>query len=92
MLTMQYIYNVFYWYGAGSPIHNHLLSLTNLFRFTSIATLSLIASTYLEKKVGYWAAYLMPLCAFAVVVPLLTVWHKALGSQRFFNFATRAQH
>ncbi|KAB8244836.1 hypothetical protein BDV35DRAFT_406446 [Aspergillus flavus] len=90
MLTMQYIYNVFYWYGAGSPIHNHLLSLTNLSRFTSIATLSLIASTYLEKKVGYWAAYLMPLCAFAVVVPLLTVWHKALGSQRFFNFATRS--
>ncbi|KAE8418064.1 hypothetical protein BDV36DRAFT_308860 [Aspergillus pseudocaelatus] len=45
--------------------------------FIVIATLSLITSTYLEKKVGYWAAYLMPLCAFAVVLPLLILWCKA---------------
>ncbi|RKL43037.1 hypothetical protein BFJ72_g4450 [Fusarium proliferatum] len=31
--------------------------------FTNIASLSLVASTYLEKLVGFWAAYLLPLCA-----------------------------
>ncbi|KAF3407214.1 Peptide transporter PTR2 [Talaromyces pinophilus] len=59
MLTLQYIYNVFYW-------------------FTSIATLSLIASTYLEKEVGFWAAYLLPLCSVWIVVPLLFFWYKPL--------------
>ncbi|KAE9978385.1 hypothetical protein EG327_007421 [Venturia inaequalis] len=44
-LTLQYIYNVLYW-------------------FTNIASMSLIASTYLEKHVGFWAAYLLPLCSF----------------------------
>ncbi|KAH8692743.1 oligopeptide transporter [Talaromyces proteolyticus] len=59
MLTLQYIYNVFYW-------------------FTSIATLSLIASTYLEKDVGFWAAYLLPLCSVWIIVPLLFFWYKPL--------------
>jgi hypothetical protein len=68
----------------SSRCTKHLLILIYFFRFTSIATLSLIASTYLEKKIGYWAAYLMPLCAFAVVIPLLVLWYKPLGSQIFF--------
>lgn len=64
-----YIYNVFYWYVKKSLVYKHLESLAYFLRFTSFATLSLIPSTYLEKKVRYWAAYLMPLCAFAVMVP-----------------------
>ncbi|KAJ5292132.1 hypothetical protein N7478_001383 [Penicillium angulare] len=66
-LTMQYIYNVFYWYYA-----------LYFEKFTSIATLSLIASTYLEKQVGYWAAFLLPLCSFSVIAPLLLLWNKKL--------------
>ncbi|KAI7763817.1 hypothetical protein LZL87_012715 [Fusarium oxysporum] len=59
-LTLQYIYNVSYW-------------------FTNIASLSLVASTYLEKLVGFWAAYLLPLCATWTLVPLLLIFHKSLG-------------
>lgn len=56
------------------------------FRFTSIATLSLIASTYLEKRIGFWAAYLMPLCSVWVMVPLLFFWYKPLGSDKIASF------
>ncbi|PLB55687.1 oligopeptide transporter [Aspergillus steynii IBT 23096] len=57
-LTLQYIYNVFYW-------------------FTNIGSLSLIASTYLEKEVGFWAAYLLPLCSVWVSIPLLLFWQRS---------------
>lgn len=49
-------------------------------RLTNIASLSLIASTYLEKKIGFWAAYLLPLCSVWVLIPLLLVWQKSLGN------------
>ncbi|TVY79814.1 Peptide transporter PTR2 [Fusarium oxysporum f. sp. cubense] len=62
-LTLQYIYNVSYW-------------------FTNIASLSLVASTYLEKLVGFWAAYLLPLCATWTLVPLLLIFHKSLVKQK----------
>jgi hypothetical protein len=68
MLTLQYIYNVFSCLRFDRKI---VLELTFIFTFTSIATLSLIASTYLEKEVGFWAAYLLPLCSVWIVVPLL---------------------
>ncbi|KAK3358787.1 peptide transporter PTR2-A [Lasiosphaeria hispida] len=57
-LTLQYIYNVFYW-------------------FTNIASLSLIASTYLERNVGFWAAYLMPVCSISVLLAFLLFWNKS---------------
>ncbi|KAL7904102.1 PTR2 domain-containing protein [Trichoderma velutinum] len=44
---------------------------------TNIASLSLVASTYLEKLVGFWAAYLLPLCTVWILVPLLLVFHKS---------------
>ncbi|KDB20058.1 hypothetical protein H109_07975 [Trichophyton interdigitale MR816] len=56
-LTLQYIYNVFYW-------------------FTNIASLSLIASTYLEKEVDFWAAYLLPLSTVWMLIPLMLFWQK----------------
>ncbi|KAK2879510.1 hypothetical protein FQN49_000812 [Arthroderma sp. PD_2] len=58
-LTLQYIYNVFYW-------------------FTNIGALSEIAATYLEKYVGFWAAYLLPLSSCWVSVPLLMLWGRSL--------------
>lgn len=48
--------------------------------------MSLIASTYLEKEVGFWAAYLLPLCSVWIVVPLLFFWYKPLGSERDVPF------
>ncbi|KAK4866681.1 hypothetical protein LT330_008234 [Penicillium expansum] len=45
--------------------------------FTNIGSLYLIASTYLEKEVGFWAAYLLPLCSVGVSIPLLLFWQKS---------------
>ncbi|DAA72886.1 TPA_exp: hypothetical protein A8136_5330 [Trichophyton benhamiae CBS 112371] len=62
-LTLQYIYNVFYW-------------------FTNIASLSLIASTYLEKEVGFWAAYLLPLSTVWMLIPLMLFWQKEFDAAK----------
>ncbi|OQD63785.1 hypothetical protein PENPOL_c009G00790 [Penicillium polonicum] len=45
--------------------------------FTNIGSLSLIASTYLEKEVGFWAAYLLPLCFVWIPIPLLLLWQRS---------------
>ncbi|PGH16015.1 hypothetical protein AJ79_01995 [Helicocarpus griseus UAMH5409] len=45
--------------------------------FTNIGSLSLIASTYLEKHVGFWAAFLLPLCSIWVSIPLLLFWQRS---------------
>ncbi|KAL5361376.1 oligopeptide transporter [Aspergillus floccosus] len=56
-LTIQYIYNVYYW-------------------TVNIGGLSALITTLLEKYVGYWVAYLIPLCMMALsVVPLLAWRH-----------------
>ncbi|KAI9745050.1 MAG: hypothetical protein M1818_001328 [Claussenomyces sp. TS43310] len=44
--------------------------------FTNIASLSTVASTYLEKECGFWTAYLMGLSSFSVAVVLLVLWRK----------------
>lgn len=79
MLTLQYIYNVFYWYGALCCKH---MELADMGRFTNIGSLSLIASTYLEKEVGFWAAYLLPLCFVWIPIPLLLFWQRSFGKSR----------
>ncbi|KAI9679130.1 MAG: hypothetical protein M1822_007340 [Bathelium mastoideum] len=56
-LTIQYVYNAFYW-------------------FTNIAGLASVATTLLEKKKGFWAAYLLPMCFLWVAVVLLMVYRK----------------
>ncbi|KAH8801779.1 peptide transporter PTR2-A [Xylogone sp. PMI_703] len=56
-LTIQYIYNLFYW-------------------LTNIGSLSLIATTYLEKYRGFWAAFLLPLCSFWIGIALMVIWSK----------------
>ncbi|KAF4151947.1 hypothetical protein CNMCM6069_002802 [Aspergillus lentulus] len=56
-LTIQYIYNVYYW-------------------MVNIGGLSALITTILEKYVGYWVAYLLPLCMMALsIVPLLAWRH-----------------
>ncbi|OQD98299.1 hypothetical protein PENSOL_c009G01338 [Penicillium solitum] len=49
-------------------------------QFTNIGSLSLIASTYLEKEVGFWAAYLLPLCFVWIPIPLLLFWQRSFVS------------
>ncbi|GIJ88176.1 hypothetical protein Asppvi_007094 [Aspergillus pseudoviridinutans] len=56
-LTIQYIYNVYYW-------------------MVNVGGLSALITTVLEKYVGYWVAYLVPLCMMALsIVPLLAWRH-----------------
>jgi Dipeptide/tripeptide permease len=78
-LTLQYIYNVFYWYRAPRCKH---IEPADIERFTNIGSLSLIASTYLEREVGFWAAYLLPLCFVWVPIPLLLFWQRSFGKSR----------
>ncbi|KAB8068853.1 oligopeptide transporter [Aspergillus leporis] len=54
-LTIQYIYNVYYW-------------------MVNIGGLSALITTVLEKYVGYWVAYLVPLCMMVLSVVPLLVW------------------
>ncbi|GFF32365.1 peptide transporter PTR2 [Aspergillus udagawae] len=54
-LTIQYIYNVYYW-------------------MVNVGGLSALITTVLEKYVGYWIAYLIPLCMMALSVVPLLVW------------------
>ncbi|KNG85761.1 oligopeptide transporter [Aspergillus nomiae NRRL 13137] len=58
-LTLQYIYNVYYW-------------------ITNIAALSILASTYLEKERGFWAANVLALCSSWIGVALLAIFGKEL--------------
>ena len=46
----------------------------------NIAGLSSLATTFMEKYIGFWAAYLLPLCFLCTgIIPLIT-WHKLLGN------------
>ena len=60
-LTIQYIYNVYYW-------------------FVNIAGLSSLATTFLEKNYGFWAAFLLPLGPIWIPLFLLLFCQK-----RFIN-------
>ncbi|THC88284.1 hypothetical protein EYZ11_012273 [Aspergillus tanneri] len=61
-LTIQYIYNVYYW-------------------MANIGGLSALITTVLEKYVGYWVAYLVPLCMMALSVVPLLAWRHTFGFQ-----------
>ncbi|KAB8200564.1 oligopeptide transporter [Aspergillus parasiticus] len=58
-LTIQYIYNVYYW-------------------MVNVGGLSALITTILEKYVGYWVSYLVPLRIMALSVVPLLVWRHAL--------------
>ncbi|PIG79386.1 oligopeptide transporter [Aspergillus arachidicola] len=58
-LTIQYIYNVYYW-------------------MVNVGGLSALITTILERYVGYWVSYLVPLSIMALSVVPLLVWRHAL--------------
>ncbi|KAJ5147427.1 hypothetical protein N7526_000779 [Penicillium atrosanguineum] len=53
-LTIQYIYNVYYW-------------------MVNVGSLGSIATTLMEKYIGFWSAYLLDLCAVALCVLVVQV-------------------
>ncbi|KAF2187326.1 PTR2-domain-containing protein [Zopfia rhizophila CBS 207.26] len=57
MLTLQYIYNLYYWVG-------------------NVGSLSWFATTFLEKHIDFWAAYLLPSAALVVGMLMLFIGRK----------------
>ncbi|OQE63935.1 hypothetical protein PENNAL_c0236G03047 [Penicillium nalgiovense] len=53
-LTIQYIYNVYYW-------------------MVNVGSLGSVATTLMEKYIGFWSAYLLDLCAVALCVLVVQV-------------------
>lgn len=62
--TVEYIFNIHYWCVWNFP-HWHL-GKTNHCSCVDAGALSGIATTFMEKDVGYWAAFLMPTSVFAL--------------------------
>lgn len=53
-ITMQSIFNIFYW-------------------CINLGSLSAIATTWMELKIDFWAAYLLPFCFFFVAIATLII-------------------
>ena len=62
--TVEYIFNIYYW----CVLHflRWHIGKTKYCRCVNAGALSGIATTFLEKDVGYWAAFLMPTSVFAL--------------------------
>jgi proton-dependent oligopeptide transporter, POT family len=50
-----------------------------IYRFTNIASLSAIPSTFLEHQVGFWAAYLMATISLIISLIVLLCLKNKLG-------------
>lgn len=48
-------------------------------RMINIGSLAGLATTLLEKYVGFWAAYLLPFCALWISVFILATWQTKFG-------------
>ena len=59
-LTIQYIYNIFYWTG-------------------NIAGLGALATTVLERYVGFWAAFVLPLVGIGTSCTVMTIFGQRFG-------------
>lgn len=45
----------------------------------NIGALSSIPTTFMEKYIGFWAAYLLPTCILVVTIIPVIFWNKRLG-------------
>lgn len=57
----------------------HLALLTPRPMMVNVGGLSALMTTILEKYVGYWVAYLVPLCMMVLSVVPLLAWRHTLG-------------
>lgn len=58
-LTIQYIYNVYFWYAATIDS----LASSDHCRMVNVGSLGSVATTLMERYIGFWSAYLLDLCA-----------------------------
>ena len=65
--TVEYIFNIYYWYPTCPPLTLYKLM---VYRCVNVGALAGIATTFMEKDIGFWAAFLMPTAFFAVGIVL----------------------
>lgn len=81
-LTLQYIYNLNYWYVHSDPcsvysfFHTHISQPRGL----NLGSISGVATTFLELHYGFWAAFLLPLCGLWIAPAALIIGHKAFST------------
>lgn len=81
-LTLQYIYNLFYWQVTGLTLTSNRSA--DWQRMTNIAALVLVPSTFLERLVGFWAAYLIGPAALCIALGLLIIYRKSFGKNYMY--------
>ncbi|GFG20803.1 peptide transporter PTR2 [Aspergillus udagawae] len=70
-LTIQYIYNVYYW-------------------MVNVGSLGSIATTLMEKYIGFWSAYLLDLCAVVLAVVIVLLARPKFGMRHLSSVLPRA--
>jgi POT family proton-dependent oligopeptide transporter len=68
-----------YTIGAGVPQETGSITLTDGTRCMNIGAQSRIVATFIEKYVGFWAAYLMSLCSITLSLVVFVFSRKGLG-------------
>ncbi|PQE28706.1 PTR2-Di-and tripeptide permease protein [Rutstroemia sp. NJR-2017a WRK4] len=71
-LTMQYIYNIFYWYLTTTE-----LSLQTYETDLQQDDKSVIPTTFLERYVGFWMSYLLGPIALCIAIGLLFLYRNS---------------
>jgi POT family proton-dependent oligopeptide transporter len=81
-LTIQYIYNVYYWYEElilSKTDESVTDSMAHHYRMVNVGSLGNIATTLMEKYVGFWSAYLLDLCAVVLAVVIVHLARPKFG-------------
>ena len=78
-LTIQYMYNWYFWYVGKPYLHDSKFTGRKakngyLFRFINVASLSGIATTFMEKYSSFWSAFLLCFCFLWVGLVLMLVF------------------
>lgn len=74
-LTIQFITNLFFWYVNRLFIYPHAM-LINSNRLVNVASLSSLASTWIELKVDFWVSYLVAFAFLLLTQILIFIWRN----------------
>ena len=80
-LTLQSIYSLWYWWAACRTFVNGIVWSNETYRCVNVGSLSGIATTFIERHIGFWAAYLLSACFLWFGVVLLLFGRRKFGSQ-----------
>lgn len=86
--TLTYIYSLYFW-SVYEPFRvlKNAVSHLSYSRMVNVGSLSSIATTLLEEKVGFWAAYIVTFACMLFSVILLHIGDTAFGKSFALNDA-----